>query len=156
MIALTFKRTRFLAPVIAFILAFAPLVSKVSAQDFDDGTSHNKATAAAPAKSSNTTYADARTDAQRDVESDISGGGWFAAGFLCGVFGWLFAYLSDSKPPVSRIMGKDSDYVLAYSSEYESAAKSVKTSKSLIGCLVGTVVSIVVQVAIISSSSSSN
>lgn len=154
MIALTFKRTRFLAPVIAFILAFAPLVSKVSAQDFDDGTSHNKTTATATKSSS--TYADARADAERDVESDISGGGWFAAGFLCGVFGWLFAYLSDSKPPVSRIMGKDSDYVLAYSSEYESKAKGVKTSKSLIGCLVGTVIWTVINIALASSSSSSN
>ena len=153
MIQLTFRKTRFLAPFLAFILVLAPLVANVSAQDFDDGSSHNKTSTSAKSTSS---YADARADAERDVESDVSAGGWFAAGFLCGVFGWLFAYLSDSKPPVSRIMGKDSDYVLAYSSEYESKAKGVKTSKSMIGCLVGAVVSIVIDVALISASSPNN
>jgi hypothetical protein len=154
MIQLTFKRTHFLRPFLALILILAPLVANLSAQDFDDGSSHKATTSAG--KETSSTYADARADAERDVESDVSGGGWFAAGFLCGPFGWLFAYLSDSKPPVSRIMGKDSDYVLAYSSEYESKAKGTKTSKSLIGCLVGSVISIVIQVAIISSSSSSS
>lgn len=150
MIAFTYRTTRFFAPFMALLLLLAPMAGRASAQDFDDGTKP-KATTSASAS-----YVDARTDAAHDAESDISAGGWFAAGFLCGVFGWLFAYLSDSKPPVSRLMGKDSDYVLAYSSEYESKAKGIKTSKSLIGCLVGSVVSIIIQVAIISSSGSSS
>jgi hypothetical protein len=148
MIELTLKKTRFFAPVLALLLVLVPLAANVSAQDFDDGSSHGK-----PAAKSS--YVEARDDAQRDAETDISAGGWFAAGFLCGVFGWLFAYLSDSKPPVSRMMGKDSDYVLAYSSEYESKAKNIKTSKSLIGCLVGAGVSLVIQLILISNSSNS-
>jgi hypothetical protein len=149
MIALTYKRTRFFAPVIALFMLLAPLVANVSAQDFDDGTAKAKPAAA-------TSYGEARADAQRDAESDVNAGGWFAAGFLCGVFGWLFAYLSDSKPPVSRLMGKDSDYVLAYSSEYENKAKGIKTGKSMIGCLVGSVVSIVIQLVIIANSGGSS
>lgn len=152
MIALTHKKTRFLAPILAFILGLAPLARTVSAQDFDDGTRPAVSTPAAGAAS----YADARSEAQRDAESDVSAGGWFAAGFLCGVFGWLFAYLSDSHAPASRFMGKNSDYVLMYSSEYEAKVKNIKTSKSLVGCLVGAVVGIVLQLAIVSSSSSSS
>lgn len=150
MIALTHKKTRFLAPLLAFILGLAPLVRTVSAQDFDDGT-RPAAAAAAPGGISAASFADVRSEAIRDAESDVSSGGWFAAGFLCGVFGWLFAYLSDSHAPASRFIGKNSDYVLMYSSEYENKVKNIKTSKSLVGCLVGTVVGILFQVAIASS-----
>lgn len=152
MVALTYKWTRFFSPILALLLVLAP-ASRAVAQDFDDGSA---AAAATETKSLASTAADARADAQRDAEADVSAGGWFAAGFLCGVFGWLYAYLSDSKPPVSRIMGKDSDYVLAYSAEYENKAKGIKTSKTLIGCVVGSVISLVVQLALASAASSSS
>jgi hypothetical protein len=152
MIALTHKKTRFLAPILAFILGLAPLARTVSAQDFDDGTRPAASATTAAGSASSTAFADVRSEAQRDAESDVNAGGWFAAGFLCGVFGWLFAYLSDSHAPASRFIGKNSDYVLMYSAEYENKVKNIKTSKSLVGCLVGTVVGILFQVAIISSS----
>ena len=82
--------------------------------------------------------AQAEEDAQRDEGGAT---GYMLGGCLCGVFGFLIAYGSSPKAPSDRLVGKDPNYVHAYSKCYEQKAKKIRTSAACTGWLVGSAVS---------------
>jgi len=83
----------------------------------------------------------AEFDAEKDEEGAI---GYGFAGFLCGIFGWLFAHASSPKVPAKRLVGKSQNYVEAYSSCYEKKAKKIRTSAACTGWLVGASVGLLI------------
>jgi len=83
--------------------------------------------------------------AEADAEEDEGGAtGYGIGGFLCGIFGWLFATISKPKPPASRLVGKSETYVAAYSDCYEAKAKSIRTHAACMGWVAGAVVSLLI------------
>jgi hypothetical protein len=98
--------------------------------------------------------AEAEATALRDVHNDINGTGWYFIGCLGGVLGVLVAYVFDSNVPAARLIGKSSEYAIAYSDTYLREAKKIKTKKAWSGCITfGVVYAVyVVVVAIVASS----
>lgn len=94
-------------------------------------------------------------EAQAQAEKDVNGTLWLGVGCLLGLVGYLIALLVVPNPPAGALMGKSPDYVVQYTDAYKSKAKSMQTSKALIGCLVGTGLQILVYVLAFASSSTS-
>lgn len=82
--------------------------------------------------------------AEADAHADTSGALWFGAGCLLGVIGILVAYVVEPHPQATRLLGKSSDYIQAYSLAYKSAGKSAQTKMALYGCAAGTLTYVVV------------
>ena len=81
--------------------------------------------------------------AEADARHDEGGAmGYAIGGFICGIFGWLFAIANEAKTPAGRLVGKDSNYVLAYSTCYEKRVKKIRTKAACTGWAVGTAVSL--------------
>lgn len=93
--------------------------------------------------------------AEADADADTSGALWFGAGCLLGVIGILVAYIVEPHPQATRLMGKDADYIQAYSLTYKSAAKSVQTKMAMYGCAAGAVAGVVLYVFAIGAAVSS-
>lgn len=91
-------------------------------------------------------------DGERQAQSDISGGTWFAIGCLAGLIGYLIA-LSEPNPPAMQLMGKSPEYVAAYTDCYRNKGKSIKSKNALYGCLVGTGATVVIYAIIIAAAS---
>ena len=81
-------------------------------------------------------------EAERQAQSDISGGTWFVIGCLAGLIGYLIA-MQEPNPPATPLLGKSPEYVAAYTDCYRKKGKSIKTKNALTGCLVGTGISVV-------------
>jgi len=72
--------------------------------------------------------------AETDAEEDENGAlGYGIGGFLCGLFGWLFATISKPKAPAARLVGKSENYVAIYSDCYEKKAKKIRTGAACTG-----------------------
>jgi hypothetical protein len=80
--------------------------------------------------------ANACKQAEFDAQRDVNGALWVAAGFFGGIFGVAAAYLIEPTPPASRLIGKSSEYIQAYTDCYTSKAKSIQTNKAITGCVV--------------------
>ena len=93
--------------------------------------------------------------AEADADADTSGALWFGAGCLLGVIGILVAYVVESHPQATRLMGKDAEYIQAYTLTYSSAAKSIQTKMALYGCAAGAVTGVVLYVFAIGAAVSS-
>ena len=89
-------------------------------------------------------FLEIKTQAEQDAKQDVSGFGYGVGGFFCGIFGWLFATLSNADAPASRLIGKSPTYVSIYVESYKSKAKSIKTTAACIGWGIGTVASIAI------------
>lgn len=89
--------------------------------------------------------------AEADADADTSGALWFGAGCLLGVVGILVAYIIEPHPQATRIMGKDAEYIQAYTMGYKSAAKSAQTKMAMYGCAAGAVTGIVLYVVVLGS-----
>lgn len=93
-------------------------------------------------------------DAERQAQSDISGGTWFALGCLFGIIVYLIA-LQEPNPPATQLLGKSPEYVAAYTDCYRKKGKQIKSKNALTGCLIGTAASVVFYVILLSSVNSS-
>jgi hypothetical protein len=93
--------------------------------------------------------------AEADADADTSGALWFGAGCLLGVIGILVAYVVEPHPQATRLMGKDAEYIQAYTLTYTSAAKSIQTKMALYGCAAGAVTGVVLYVFAIGAAVSS-
>jgi hypothetical protein len=91
-------------------------------------------------------------DGERQAQSDISGGTWFAIGCLAGLIGYLIA-MSEPNPPAMQLMGKSPEYVAAYTDCYRKKGKNIKSKNALTGCLVGTGATIVLYAILIAAAS---
>ncbi len=80
---------------------------------------------------------------QDAIEDEDSSASFAFGGFMCGVFGYIFAATSKPEPPVERLVGKDEDYAHAYATCYRQKAKSLRTKAACIGWAVGSTVSMV-------------
>ena len=77
-----------------------------------------------------------------DAKSDVNGTMWALGGCLFGLLGVGAAYVIESNPPTSRLVGKPSEYVAYYTDCYRDEAKRIKTKSAWGGCIAGTVLSI--------------
>lgn len=82
--------------------------------------------------------------AETDARADQSGFGYGVGGFLCGIFGWLFATLSSPDVPAARLVGKSSNYVVVYSEAYKSKAKSIRTRAACTGWGIGALATVAI------------
>ena len=73
---------------------------------------------------------------QMDGKSNTSGFLWFGAGCLFNWLGVAAAYLILPNPPATRLLGKSSEYVAAYTDAYREAAKGEQTKNAWTGCAV--------------------
>lgn len=82
------------------------------------------------------------TEAKADAEKDVNKFTWAIPGFLCGIFGWAFAYLSEPKVPVERVVGKSEEYVKEYALCYKEKAKKDRWHSACMGWGIGTAVAL--------------
>ena len=75
-------------------------------------------------------------DAERQAQSDISGGTWFAIGCCVGLIGYVIA-LQEPNPPATQLVGKSPEYVAMFTDCYRKKGKDIKSKNALTGCLVG-------------------
>jgi hypothetical protein len=73
---------------------------------------------------------------QTDGKANTSGILWFGAGCVGSWVGVLVSYLVTPNPPGTRLLGKSSEYVAAYTGSYSESAKSVQTKNAWTGCVV--------------------
>ena len=84
---------------------------------------------------------DAKTDAEISV-------GWFAGTFLTSIaFGCLggsvliaASQVVSADPPISRLMGKSPDYVIAYTNTYKKEIKTERLIHTSLGCVGGSAI----------------
>ncbi|MBL8026147.1 MAG: hypothetical protein JNL74_07040 [Fibrobacteres bacterium] len=135
--------------MVAIILTLVMVATPVLAQDLEN--SKYKESSSSSFGSSSDAGGDPVADAYSDAEAEIGGGTWFAIGCLLGWVGWLIAYVVEPTPPASRLIGKSSNYVIAYTSAFKEKGKSIQSVKARNGCIVGTVVSVVLYVVMVAS-----
>jgi len=85
--------------------------------------------------------ADACMQAETDAQRDVNGALWIAAGFFLGLLGIGAAYVVEPDPPMSRLVGKDPQYVAAYTDCYKRAGRDIQVKKAVIGCVASTLIS---------------
>ena len=85
----------------------------------------------------------ATQDARRDAELNTSLLAWGSAGFLCGCFGFAYAYLATPGVPAGVLLGKSPIYVDTYTQVYQQHVKRRRLQASIIGCAVGSAISTV-------------
>ena len=83
----------------------------------------------------------ATADARRDAAFNVSPFAWGAAGFVCGCFAPLYAFVAMPEVPVGALLGKSPAYVDAYTQVYHQNARRRRIQASIIGCAVGSVLS---------------
>jgi hypothetical protein len=107
----------------------------------------NQPTAASPAVTqlSVTSIAEIEDQARMDAQIDIKGQTWFLIGCLTNLTGWLIAYIVEPSPPVSKLLGKSSDYIAVYTDAYKREGKKIQTKKAFTGCVVGVLCVVVVE-----------
>ncbi len=92
--------------------------------------------------------ATACADAERQAESDVSAGTWFAFGCFLGILVYLIG-LQPENPPAANLLGKPPEYVAAYTDCYRAKTKDIKSKNALTGCLVGAGVQVLLYAIII-------
>ena len=83
----------------------------------------------------------ATADARRDAELNVSPVAWGAAGFVCGCFAPIYAYLAMPEIPVGALLGKSPAYVEAYTQVYHQNAQRRRLQAAVIGCAISSAVS---------------
>lgn len=78
---------------------------------------------------------------QADGKANTNSLLWFGAGCVGSWIGVAAAYLVTPSPSATRLLGKSSEYVAAYSDSYRESAKSVQTKNAWTGCVVSACVS---------------
>lgn len=89
---------------------------------------------------------DGRTDAQKNINKT----GWFFAGCLGGVAGWIISMIVEPNPPATKLLGKSPEYVAAYIDAYRLEGKNIQKKSALSGCLLEVGVSLALQLIILS------
>ncbi len=96
---------------------------------------------AAPVVVSAQSMQQACVQAQADAERDVNGVLWMAAGFFFGLLGIGAAYVIEPDPPATKLMGKNPEYVAAYTDCYKRAGRDIQVKKALTGCVASAVLS---------------
>ena len=78
--------------------------------------------------------AQARLDAERDVEKYVSQLAWGAVGLGGGWLGVAYAYFATPTVPAGILLGKPPVYVATYTHVYQKYAKRQRMQASAIGC----------------------
>ena len=76
-------------------------------------------------------------DAKLDVRKDVNTILWLGAGCLFSILGVGAAYVIKPSPPASRLLGKSSDYVAAYTNCYRHEGRKLQTRAAAVGCVSG-------------------
>jgi hypothetical protein len=105
--------------VVALLLAVAVLIYPATVLANDTGGTAAEGTAAG------------RADGRADTNSVL----WFGAGCLF-PYGILAAYALAPSPPPTRLLGRSSEYVAAYTAAYQASAKRARTCSAWIGTAV--------------------
>jgi hypothetical protein len=93
--------------------------------------------------------------AQMDATTDVNKVLWIGSGCLLGVIGILIGYVASPSVPASRIMGKSSEYLQAYTTCYTDKGKSEQGMNAIIGCGISSAVFGVIYLIAAASASSS-
>lgn len=134
---LTFKTFPLWIKAISLILCFNLLALPVLAQAAENSAINQD-------QQQELDYARICAQAEADAEKDEGGAIAFGiGGFLCGVIGFLIAYASTPKAPAERLVGKDPNYVQAYSTCYEKKAKSIRTKAACTGWSMAVLVGVI-------------
>ena len=80
--------------------------------------------------------AEAVTAAEADAEASAQKSLWFVIGCGLPVVGIAGAYLLESSPPASRLLGKSPEYVVFYTDAYKAKGKNIQVRTALTGCAI--------------------
>jgi len=94
---------------------------------------------AAPLLAQTPEVEEARQAGEADAKRDVSGLMWLGAGCLFNVIGVGLAYFVTSTPQTSRLLGKSSEYVGAYTEAYTKTVRVNRVTWAAIGCAVNSV-----------------
>jgi len=83
---------------------------------------------------------DARAKGMAAAELETNKVLWAGVGFLLGLIGVLIAYVVTPSPPQTHLIGKDVEYVAAFTDAYQSRGRSIQGNYAVMGCLVGSLV----------------
>ncbi|MFH1052555.1 MAG: hypothetical protein V1779_16675 [bacterium] len=126
------NRIGFFSKLFAIIISLLIFIQPLAAQEPDTD------------KDKKVDYSQVCDQAKKDAADDEGSAlGYGAGGFLCGIFGWLFAELSSPRAPSAKFIGKDATYAKAYSSCYEKKAKSIRRTSACVGWAIGSTLSLV-------------
>lgn len=81
--------------------------------------------------------------AQTDAANDTNNMLWGGAGCMLSFLGIIIAYNVSPSVPMTRIMGKSSEYVMIYSGCYQEKAKQVQGGAAITGCIIISIIEIV-------------
>ena len=92
---------------------------------------------------------DARFAAQRDADADVNPMRWRLLGLFGGLLGGCLlgsvmvagAYIQVPTPPAERFIGKSPEYILTYTTTYESRTRKRQVENTTVGCIGGSVAS---------------
>ena len=86
-------------------------------------------------------------DAQRDVEVSPA---WILAGLGFSIFGVAYASLATPSVPITRLIGKDPDYIIFYTETYQREVRKKRKIYSAIGCVGNLVLYIIIGLSSVS------
>jgi hypothetical protein len=84
---------------------------------------------------------DARAKGTAAAEAEVNKMLWAGIGFLLGLVGVVIAYVVTPSPPQSHLIGKDMEYVAAFTDAFQSKGRSIQGNYALMGCVVGSLAS---------------
>ncbi|MBN1981696.1 MAG: hypothetical protein JW795_09200 [Chitinivibrionales bacterium] len=95
-------------------------------------------------------------EGKQDAQKNVKKIGWFAAGCISGVTGWIISMIVDPNPPVMKLLGKSPAYVQAYVDAYKDEAKKIQRGHALLGCITNIVVYLAINVTLLIAGSQTN
>ena len=83
---------------------------------------------------------EAKAQAIADAENDANKEAWFMAGCFLNIIGVFIARTNRTPVPASRLVGKSSRYIVAYTSSYREKRTEIQVKSAALGCILGFVV----------------
>jgi len=81
----------------------------------------------------NSDYMQGKIDGEMDAKGNAM---WIIAGCGCGLLGVGAAYLMKPSPPAAAIIGKSTEYILAYTEAYQNKARNINLRYACTGYIV--------------------
>ena len=85
----------------------------------------------------------ARIDAERDAELDVSKILWVVVGFFISLIGILIAYIYQPNPPATKLVDKSQEYAMFYTEAYQAKARNLQLTYAAIGFAIGAGIGII-------------
>jgi hypothetical protein len=131
---------------VTFLGAFVLPLQALAQLPSSPGQTQEQTPPATP-PATDTSAPDPCTSGKTDAKHYNSPTGYMVFGFLCGIFGFIAAAASSPEPPADRVVGKDYQWVQAYTDCYRKQAKSANQSAACSGWALGSATTLAIYAA---------